>query len=315
MVTSGLLLFFLQWKTVVRAFSTLTTFFTRKHSADDPMERIEVPGSWFLGGMLVLGAAAVYLGHAIFNITWWMGAIAVLLTFFLVMVAGRATGETDITPTGPLSKITQLSFGAIKPGDISTNLMTANITAGACSHAGDLLTDLKSGYLLGANPRKQFLAQFIGIFFGTLAIVPAWYLMIPNVEALEKFPLPATRTWEAVARVLSQGLEALPMSARWAAFAGALIGILLPVIEHLAPKARRWMPSAMGIGLGWVVFFSNALAFTIGAAIAWAWSLLDRRTQDTYNIPIASGLVAGESMVKAFIAMAATALGLLGLGG
>ena len=80
MVTSGLLLFFLQWKTVVRAFSTLTTFFTRKHSADDPMERIEVPGSWFLGGMLVLGAAAVYLGHAIFNITWWMGAIAVLLT-------------------------------------------------------------------------------------------------------------------------------------------------------------------------------------------------------------------------------------------
>jgi uncharacterized oligopeptide transporter (OPT) family protein len=105
------------------------------------------------------------------------------------------------------------------------------------------------------------------------------------------------------------------MSARWAAFAGALIGILLPVIEHLAPKARKWMPSAMGIGLGWVVFFSNALAFTIGAAIAWAWSRLDRRTQDTYNIPIASGLVAGESMVKAFIAMAATALGLFGLGG
>jgi len=220
------------------------------------------------------------------------------MSFVLSMVAARATGETDTTPIGAMGKVMQLFFAVFMPRQVVPNLASAGIAANSASASADLLTDLKSGYLLGANPRKQFLAQFIGIFFGTLAIVPAWYLMIPNVEALEKFPLPATRTWEAVARVLSQGLEALPMSARWAAFAGALIGILLPVI-----------------GLGWVVFFSNALAFTIGAAIAWAWSLLDRRTQDTYNIPIASGLVAGESMVKAFIAMAATALGLFGLGG
>ena len=165
-----------------------------------------------------------------------------------------------------MGKVMQLFFAVFMPRQVVPNLASAGIAANSASGSADLLTDLKSGYLLGANPRKQFLAQFIGIFFGTLAIVPAWYLMIPNVEALEKYPLPATRTWEAVARVLSQGLEALPMSARWAAFAGALIGILLPVIEHLAPKARKWMPSAMGIGLGWVVFFSNALAFTIGAA-------------------------------------------------
>ena len=61
-----------------------------------------------------------------------------------------------------LSKITQLTFGAISPGNIPTNLMTANISAGATSHAGDLLLDLKSGYILGANPRQQFLAQFPG---------------------------------------------------------------------------------------------------------------------------------------------------------
>ena len=36
--------------------------------------------------------------------------------------------------------------------------------AGAASSSADLLTDLKSGYLLGANPRKQFLAQLAGIF-------------------------------------------------------------------------------------------------------------------------------------------------------
>ena len=49
MVTSGLLLFFMNWQTVVRAFGTIAAFLKRRAGLD-PMDRIEVPGSWFLGG-------------------------------------------------------------------------------------------------------------------------------------------------------------------------------------------------------------------------------------------------------------------------
>jgi uncharacterized oligopeptide transporter (OPT) family protein len=190
--------------------------------------------------------------------------------------------------------------------------MSAGTAANSASSAADLLTDLKSGYLLGANPRKQFLAQFIGVWFGTLAIVPAWYLMIPDQAALEKYPLPATQTWVAVAKVLSSGLESLPMSARIAIVVGALIGVLIPVLEKLLPKARPYLPSAMGLGLGWIVFFSNALAFTIGALIVWMWNRIDEKNQEAYSVPVASGLIAGESLMKAILAMLVTAMGLLG---
>src|SRR5262249_9311953 len=88
MVTSGLLLFFMNWKSVVRAFSTVAAFF-RRRSGQDPLERIEVPGSWFLFGYVALGIGIVLLGHALFGIRYWMGAIAVLATFFLVTVAAR----------------------------------------------------------------------------------------------------------------------------------------------------------------------------------------------------------------------------------
>jgi len=101
------------------------------------------------------------------------------------------------------------------------------------------------------------------------------------------------------------------MTARWAILIGGLIGVLLPVLENLFPKAKRWMPSAMGLGLGWVVFFSNAIAFTIGAFIAWSWARFKPAHQERYNIPIASGLVAGESLMKAMLAMLATGIGLL----
>jgi hypothetical protein len=46
-----------------------------------------------------------------------------------------------------MDKVTQLAFGALSPGNVNVNLMSANITAGAATSPADLLTDLKSGYL------------------------------------------------------------------------------------------------------------------------------------------------------------------------
>ncbi|MGE5176619.1 MAG: OPT family oligopeptide transporter [Hyphomicrobiales bacterium] len=314
MVTSGLLLFFLQWKTVVRAFGTLGAFLKRKSGGvEDAMERIEVPGSWFAGGMLVLGAAAVYLGHAIFHITWWMGVLAVLLTFFLVVVAGRATGETDITPTGPLSKITQLTFGAIKPGDVSVNLMTANITAGATSHAGDLLTDLKSGYLLGAKPRQQFIAQFFGVLAGGLVVVPVFFLLVPDASVLgtEKWPAPAAQVWRGVAELLSKGVGSLHPTARIGLVVGSLVGILLPLLEMWFPSKRKYIPAATGLGIAFTINGYNSVMMFLGALAALALSKRKPAVHEEYTVPVASGIIAGESLMGVAIALL-TVAGILG---
>jgi putative OPT family oligopeptide transporter len=315
MVFASLAALGLQWKTVARSFTLLRrgpkAGSVASGSIEERMAAIEVPNSWFIVGLIPIAIAMVLVQIIAFQISWWAGLIAVAMSFVLSMVACRATGETDTTPVGAMGKVMQLLFAVISPGNVTHNLMSAGTAANSASSSSDLLTDLKSGYLLGANPRKQFIAQFVGIFFGTLAIVPAWYLMIPNAAALEKYPLPATQTWVAVARVLSAGIDSLPMSARWAILIGALVGILIPVLEKTFPRARQWMPSAMGLGLGWIVFFSNALAFTIGAFIAWVWAKWKPANQERYNIPIASGLVAGESLIKALLAMLATGIGLL----
>ena len=111
-----------------------------------------------------------------------MSCIAVVISFFLALVVCRITGEANITPTGAMGKVTQLIFGGIAPGHVTANLMAANITSGASSSSADLLVDLKVGYLLGANPRKQFIAQFSGIFLGTLVSVLAFRSMVPGCE-------------------------------------------------------------------------------------------------------------------------------------
>ena len=178
LVTSGLTGFFWRWRTIVRAFGNLGKLVTgRGGEEEDPLRDIEAPQKWFLWGTLVSGAACIVLGMLFFQITWWMGVLAVVATFFLALVASRATGETDITPTGAMGKITQLIYGVLAPGNMTTNLMTASITGGAAIHAADLLTDLKSGYILGANPRKQLIAQLWGVVAGTVFVVPAYFLL------------------------------------------------------------------------------------------------------------------------------------------
>ncbi len=300
----------LNWRTVIRAFGLFKK--TERAAAHDAVAAVEVPAAWLVIGLIPITLGLVTVQYCAFHIAIWLGLLSVAFSFVVALVACRATGETDTNPVGPMGKITQLLYSVLPgaKGVESINLMAAG-TAAAAGAAADLLTDLKSGYLLGANPRRQFLAQFFGIFFGVLAVVPAWYLMVPNKAALEAFNPPATNMWKAVADLLTLGIDHLPHTALIAIVIGALVGMALPLVEKLWPQAQPWLPSAMGLGLAWVVPFQNAFSFLIGALILTAWQRWNRRSADSFAIPIASGLVAGESLVAAFLAIACTLVGFL----
>ena len=69
--------------------------------------------------------------------------------------------------------------------------------------------------------------------------------------------------------------------------------------------------NATGIGLAWVMPFTNAFSFFVGAVIIMLWTRLHKRSADNYNVPVASGLIAGESLMLAGLAIAATVVGLV----
>ena len=310
LVSSGLTSFALSWRTILNAFSS---FGKKKDLAVGAVDNsdIEVPNSWMLYGLIPITLGLVAVCWFSFNINPLLGVFSVVMSFALSLVAARATGETDTTPIGAMGKVTQLTYAILAPANITVNLMTAGITAGAAGSSADLLTDLKSGYLLGANPRQQFLAQFVGVFFGTLAVIPAWYLLVPDQAALMAFNPPATNMWFAVAQALANGPKVIPTSALYAIAIGALVGIALPLLEKAFPKARKFLPSAMGLGLAFVVSFQNSLSFFIGALIANRWAARNQKSADEYVVPVASGVIAGESLAAAGFAVGVAILDLL----
>jgi OPT family oligopeptide transporter len=306
MVTSSLASFAMQWRTARRAFADLGAMFAGGgRAATDRLAAIETPTSWFIWGQIVGFAGLAWLGHVTFGMPYWQTAGAVLLSFVLALVACRVTGETDTTPVGAMGKITQLFFGAVSPGNMNVNLMSAAVTAAAASSSADLLTDLKSGYLLGAHPRRQFVAQFAGIFVGTLVSVLSFRLLVPDASVLggDQFPAPAAQAWRAVALALSHGILALGPVKMWSIAAGAFVGIVLSVLPAIFPARRHLFPSPAGFGLAWTFHWHYGLLFFLGGGLGrWAEKKYPRWSEEL-TFPVASGWIAGESLMGVLLVM------------
>lgn len=309
MVSSGILAFLMQWKTIVRAFSGLSK--GGEAGSDEALRaETEPPSSWFAIGTITCGLAVAWLAYSAFDIPFHYGLLAVVLTFLLALVACRATGESDITPVGAMGKIMQLTFGTLIPQNPSANLMTASITASSAGSSADLLNDLKSGYLLGANPRRQFVAQFLGIFAGTAATVIGFRLLVPDADGIGNttFPAPAAVAWKAIADVFDQGIENMHPAHQQMIVWGLGLGAAMVLLEYAAEKAgkkewKSYLPSATGVGLGLVLPFQYPLSMLIGAIAAYVWTKRNKKSADLYVVPIAAGLIAGISIMGVIVAL------------
>jgi uncharacterized oligopeptide transporter (OPT) family protein len=188
-------------------------------------------------------------------------------------------------------------YGAVTPGNLSGNIMSANVTGGIGLHAADLLTTLKTGWLLGAKPRHQLYAQLFGVVVGAIAIVPLFNLVIPDPKMLgtAEWEAPSCLVWAGVSEAFAGGIDKLGHEARIAIVIAAVVGVVLALAEKLAPKhVKAWIPSPYGLGLAFVLSGSSSIMMFIGAAAA---ELFRRRQQIAGIVPVASGLIAGESLM------------------
>lgn len=302
MTTSSLYSFFSKPQIIIQSFQKM---FSKKKAGDDPLEKIELPMWIFAVGIPVIGALTVYLGHVWFGIHYWLGIIAIPLVFVFTLIAVTSTGLTAITPGGALGKLTQITYGVLAPGNVTTNLMTAGITSEVSLNASNLLMDIKPSYMLGGKPRLQALGHILGIFAGGLVAVPVFYSIFHGDISLfttDALPLPSALVWKGVSEVLTKGLSNLHVTAQMAAGIGAVLGI---VIEILNKKMNGRFPlSGVGLGLGFVLRFTDAWSMALGTLVFWiARKLCKNKEGVGYRAfvdnqeTLAAGVIAGGSII------------------
>ncbi|KAF2411003.1 Uncharacterized membrane protein, oligopeptide transporter (OPT) family [Pseudomonas antarctica] len=259
-----------------------------------------IPKAGPAAGFALAIILVVSLQSLLFGINLWMALLTIPLAICLAAVAARVVGATGIPPIGAIGQLSQLSFGIVAPGQVPINLMSANTAGGSAGQCTDLMNDFKVGKAIGATPRKQVVAQILGVFVGSIVGVFAYLALIPDPQSMlltEEWPAPAVATWKAVAQTLTHGLDSLSLSIRWAIGLAGAVGVLLGILDSTLPAARtRYLPSAAALGLAFVLPASVSLMMALGAVLTWLVSCRWPSVTERFAITAAAGLIAGESI-------------------
>ena len=220
-----------------------------------------------------------------------MALLGVLWIWIAGVILSECIGRTNWSPLSGMTLIgtTILIFIASGLGDRATVVAAVIVGAAMCvamAQATDLMLDLKSGYLVGAVPRSQQMAQFLGTWLGPILIM-GLIVLLHNAYTLgsDEFPAPQG---QALASVIN-----------------GILGGEVPIEKYAAGAGMGALLSASGIGglgvlvgLGFYLPFNIVLTYTLGTLARVATDRkLGHRWADDYGVPIAAGLIVGEALV------------------
>ncbi len=265
----------------------------------------ETPASFIARGAAVgtAGAAlAVVIGWLGFGMHPLVTLAALALSIVLASVAARAGGQTDFTPLGSLGQLGQVLFGPATMGQPVANIAAASVVAGDPATATLLLFMQRAGDMIGVPIRRLFVCSLLGIAIGALVCVPA-YLLITNAYGLgsEALPAPPARTWKAVTEVVTQGGAAFPAHALEAGWIGLALGVVLSLLAR--GKLGAWLPSAVAMGSGFIIPAYYSITICAGALLFALARRLRPDATERLGASLASGAIAGESLMGVAIAI------------
>lgn len=244
---------------------------------------------------------------------------ALVLALFLSVLGIRALGETDLNPVSGIGKLSQLIFAFIvpknHPGSVLLNLVAGGIAEAGAQQAGDLMQDLKTGHLLNASPRAQFIAQLIGAVW-SIFLSSVVYILYNKVYTLpnETIRIPTAVVWIDCARLVTG--NNLPEMALECSLIFGTIFAFLSLIKNCYKDndaISPWLvyiPSGVAVGVGIYNSPSFTIARFMGGLISHYWLARNKGDLDakTKLIVFSSGLVLGEGILS-IVTMLFTSLG------
>lgn len=228
-----------------------------------------------------------------------LGAVMIVLFgFFFAAVSSRMVGLVG-SSNNPVSgmAIATLLFTTLilkLTGDTGAHGMKGAIAIGSviciiAAMAGDTSQDLKTGYLLGATPKKQQIGELIGVFFSSLTIGVV-LILLDRAWGFGSAELSAPQA--TLMKLIIEGI--MDGNLPWTlVFIGVFIAL---AVEALGVPV---LPVAIGLYLP----FELSAAIMLGGSIRFLADKKNSGAQTPGGILFCSGLIAGEGIVGILLAV------------
>jgi len=263
-------------------------------------------------------AAAALLVCLVLGLSPIACAVVVVLAFVTTIMSAQSVGQTGIDPMEIFGLIVLLVIAALGESDQVRLFFVAGVVAVACGLAGDVMSDFKTGKIIGTDPRAMWIGQAIGALIGCVVSVAVMCALL-NAYGADAFG-PGKLFVSAQASVVATMVSGIPSVPAFVL--GLVAGVALYCLG---------IPSMM-LGLGVYLPFYMTLSASLGAAVKIAYdrvaSIRNARasgnvaanantdagetSHEETGIIVASGVLGGESIVGVIIALASVASGLLG---
>lgn len=268
--------------------------------------------------LALLVAAAALLVCLVLGLSPIACAVAVALAFVTTIMSAQSVGQTGIDPMEIFGLIVLLVIAALGESDQVRLFFVAGVVAVACGLAGDVMSDFKTGKIIGTDPRAMWIGQAIGALIGCAVSVAVMCALL-NAYGDDAFG-PGKLFVSAQSSVVATMVSGIPSVSAFVL--GLVAGVALYCLG---------IPSMM-LGLGVYLPFYMTLSASLGAAVKIAYDRVAsiRNTRASGNVAanantdagetsheetgiiVASGVLGGESIVGVIIALASVASGLLG---
>lgn len=230
-----------------------------------------------------------------------LGALLVVVFgFFFASVSSRMVGivGSSSNPVSGMSIATVLMTTVILKAVGYTGIygMTAAIAIGSIiciisAIAGDTSQDLKTGYILGATPRKQQIGEVIGVVSSSLAIGVTLYLL-DTAWGFGSRELGAPQA--TLMKLITEGV--MNATLPWTL---VLVGVFISIFVELTGVPV--LPVAIGI---YLPVHLNA-CIMVGGVIRYFADKFGSRRSVNRGILFSSGMIAGEGIVGILLAILA----------
>lgn len=252
---------------------------------------------------LLLGSTAIILFlwlYPGFPMNFLTVAILVLLGFFFVAVTSLTVGiiGSSTCPTSGMTITTLLltclifvSLGWTERIYLISALTMAVVANVAISLAGTTAQDLKTGYLLGATPKAQQIAEMIGLTLPAAAISGTLLLLNQAYQfGSPALPAPQGAMMALIAKGVIHG--DIPYTL-------VTVGVMIGLILHLLRISV--LPFAIGLYLP----LSLSTPVFVGGCVAYVLQKLRHKNEATIDrgILISSGLIAGDACTGVILAL------------
>lgn len=268
--------------------------------------------------LALLVAAAALLVCLVLGLFPIACAVVVALAFVTTIMSAQSVGQTGIDPMEIFGLIVLLVIAALGEPDQVRLFFVAGVVAVACGLAGDVMSDFKTGKIIGTDPRAMWIGQAIGALIGCAVSVAVMCALL-NAYGADAFG-PGKLFVSAQASVVATMVSGIPSVPAFVL--GLVAGVALYCLG---------IPSMM-LGLGVYLPFYMTLSASLGAAVKIAYDRAasirnarasgdattnantgtDETSHEETGIIVASGVLGGESIVGVIIALASVASGLLG---